>query len=41
MIPNTGPQTRITPAETQEETLQPESLEIEDTGIKQVRPMQD
>ena len=41
MIPNTGPQAGITPAETQEETLQPESLEIEDTGIKQVSPMQD
>ena len=41
LIPNTGPQVGITPAETQEETLQPESLEIEDTGIKQVSPMQD
>ena len=39
-IPNTGPQARITPAETQEETLQLESLEIEDTSIKQVSPMQ-
>ena len=41
MIPNTGPQARITPAETQEETLQPESLEIQDTSIKQVNPMPD
>ena len=40
-IPNRGPQARITPAETQEETLQLESLEIEDTSIKQVSPMQD
>ena len=41
MIPNTEPQARITIAETQEETLQLESLEIEDTGIKQVSPTQD
>ena len=41
MIPNTGPQARITPAEKQKETLQPESLEIKDTSIKQVSPMQD
>ena len=41
MIPNTEPQAVITPAETQEETLQLESLEIEDTSIKQVSPMQD
>ena len=41
MIPNTGPQAGITPAETQEETLQPESLEIQDTSIKQVTPMPD
>ena len=41
MIPNTKPQARITPAETQEETLQSESLEIEDTGIKWVSSMQD
>ena len=36
MIPKTEPQAGITPAETQEETLQLESLEIEDTSIKQV-----
>ena len=36
ITPNTGLQTRIMPAETPEETLQLESLEIEDTGIKQV-----
>ena len=41
IIQNTGPQARITPAETQEETLQLESLEIQDTGVKQVNPMQD
>ena len=41
MIPNTGPQTGITSAETQEETLQPESFETEDTSIKQVSPMKD
>ena len=41
MIPNTGPQAGIAPAETQEETLQPESLEIQDTGVKQVNPMPD
>ena len=41
IIPNTGPQAGITPAEIQEETLQPESLEIQDTGMKQVNPMQD
>ena len=41
IIPNTGPQARITPAETQEETLQLESLETQDTGIKQVNIMQD
>ena len=34
----TGQKARITPAEMQEETLQPESLEIEDTGMKQVDP---
>ena len=37
---NTGQKARITPAETQEETLQPESLETEDTGMKQVDPTQ-
>ena len=41
VIPNTGPQAGITLAETQEETLQLESLEIQDTSIKQVNPMQD
>ena len=41
LIPNTGPQAGITPAETQEETLQLGSLETEDTGIKQVSSMQD
>ena len=41
MILNTEPHARITPAEMQEETLQPESLETEDTGMKQVNPMQD
>ena len=35
---NTGQKARITPAETQEETLQLESLEIEDTSIKQANP---
>ena len=39
IIPNTGPHAGITPAEMQEETLQPESLEIQDT--RQVNPMQD
>ena len=36
---NTGQKDRITPAETQEETLQLESLEIEVTSIKQVNSM--
>ena len=40
IIPNTGPQARITPAETQE-TLQLESLDTEDMGINQVNPMHD
>ena len=39
--PNTGLQARIIPAETQEETLQPESLETQDTGVKQVHTIQD
>ena len=39
LIPNTGRQARITPAEMQEETLQLESLDTEDTSIKQVNPM--
>ena len=34
----TGQKARITPAEMQEETLQPESLETEDTSMKQVDP---
>ena len=34
----TGQNARITTVETQEETLQPESLETEDTGMKQVDP---
>ena len=34
----TGQKARIAPAETQEETLQLESLEIEDTNMKQVDP---
>ena len=41
MILNTGPQAGITPAETQEETLQLESLEIQVTSVKQVNSMQD
>ena len=39
--PNAGLQARIIPAETQEETLQPESLETQDTSIKQVHTIQD
>ena len=38
---NTGLQAGIIPAETQEETLQPESLETQDTSIKQVHTIQD
>ena len=41
LIPNTGLQAIIIPEETQEETLQPESLETQDTSIKQVNTMQD
>ena len=41
VTPNTGLQARIIPAETQEETLQLESLETQDTGIKQVHTIQD
>ena len=41
ITPNTGLQARIIPAETQEETLQPESSETQDTGIKQVHTIQD
>ena len=36
----TGQKAAITQAETQEETLQPESLETEDTSVKQVDPTQ-
>ena len=39
IIPNTGLQAGIIPAETQEEILQPEFLEIQDTGIKQDNTM--
>ena len=38
---NIGLQAGIIPAETQEETLQLESLETQDTGIKQVYTIQD
>ena len=41
ITPNTGLQARIIPAETQEETLHLESLETQDTGIKQVHTIQD
>ena len=41
IISNTGQKAGITPPETQEETLQPQSLETEDTGIKQVNLKQD
>ena len=41
ITPNTGLQAGIIPAETQEKTLQPESLEIQDTSIKQVHIIQD
>ena len=41
ITPNTGLQAGIIPAETQEETLQAESLETQDTGIKQVNTIQD
>ena len=34
----TGQKVRITPVEIQEETLQPESVEIEDTNMKQEDP---
>ena len=37
--PNTGPQARIISVETQEETSQPESLEMQDTGITQTNTM--
>ena len=41
IIPNTGLQARIIPAETQEETLQLKLLETQDTIIKQVHTIQD
>ena len=41
ITPNTGLQAGIIPAETQEEILQLESLETQDTGIKQVHTIQD
>ena len=41
ITPNTGLQAGIIPVETQEETLQPESLETQDTGVKQVHTIQD
>ena len=41
ITPNTGSQARIIPAEIQEETLQPESLETQDTSNKQVHSTQD
>ena len=41
LISKTGQKAGITPAEMQEETLQPESLDTEDTSINQVNPMQD
>ena len=37
---NTAQKARITPAKMQEEILQLESLETEDTSMKQVNPMQ-
>ena len=36
IIPSVNPHAGTTPADTQEETLQPESSETEDTGLKQV-----
>ena len=41
ITPNTGLQAGTIPAETHEETLQPESLETQDTGIKQVTTIKD
>ena len=40
-IPSVNPQAGITQADTQEETLQPESSEIEDTGIKKVNTQEE
>ena len=41
IIPSVNPHTGTTPADIQEETLQPESSEIEDTGLKQVDRQED
>ena len=41
ITPNTGLQAGIIPAETHEETLQLESLETQDTSVKQVNTIQD
>ena len=41
IIPSVNPQTKTTQADTQEETLQPESSEIEDTGINKVDTQED
>ena len=41
IIPSVNTQTGTTQADTQEETLQPESSEIEDTGIKKVDTQED
>ena len=41
IIPSLKPQTGITQADTQEETLQPESLKAEDTGVKKVDTQED
>ena len=41
IIPTVNPQAGTTQADTQEETLQPESSEIEDTGIKKVDTQED
>ena len=40
-VPGINPQTRTTQADTQEETLQLESSEIEDTNIKKVNTQED
>ena len=41
IVPGVNPQARTTQADTQEETLQPESSEIEDTNIKKVNTQED
>ena len=41
IAPNMGLQAGIIPAGTQEETLQPESLETQDTSVKQIHTIQD